>query len=53
MHWIAPDKTDAASNTLEKRFPDAARQRQIQSLRRTHDLLLPCLLSGQVELATN
>ena len=28
-------------------------QRQIQNLRRTRDLLLPRLLSGQVELKTN
>lgn len=26
---------------------------QIQKLRQTHDLLLPCLLSGHVELKTN
>jgi type I restriction enzyme S subunit len=28
-------------------------QRQIQNLRQTRDLLLPRLLSGQVELKTN
>jgi hypothetical protein len=28
-------------------------QRQIQNLRRTRDLLLPRLLSGQVQIATN
>jgi type I restriction enzyme M protein len=30
-----------------------SRQAQIQNLRRTRDLLLPRLLSGQVELKTN
>lgn len=47
---------------LVRRFEDAAApmaeqalalQRQIQNLRRTRDLLLPRLLSGQVELKTN
>jgi type I restriction enzyme, S subunit len=28
-------------------------QRQIQNLRRTRDLLLPRLLSGQIEVGTN
>lgn len=48
MHWIAPAKADAANNTLEKRSRAAVRQRQIPTLCRTRDLLLPRLLSGQV-----
>jgi type I restriction enzyme S subunit len=47
---------------LVRRFEDAAApmaehalalQRQVQNLRRTRDLLLPRLLSGQVQLSTN
>ena len=41
MHWIAPSEKDAANGTREKR------------LYGTRDLLLPRLLSGQVELGKN
>lgn len=52
MHWIAPAKTDAANDTLEKRFRVAVRQRQIQTVCRSRDML-PRLLSGQVNLKEN
>ena len=54
MHRIAPKKKDTDNATLEKRRRDAADQFQsmIQSFRRTRDLLLPRLLSGQVEFET-
>jgi hypothetical protein len=41
MHWICLTKNDAATKTVVKTPPGR---------RRTRDLLLPCLLSGQVEL---
>jgi len=55
MHWIAPSEKDAANDTLEKRLWAAAEQantrhRQTANLRRTRDLLLPRLLSGEVNL---
>ncbi len=55
MHWIAPSEKDSAAAALEKRLWDAADQfrAKIQNLRRTRDLLLPRLLSGQVNLPTN
>ena len=43
MHWICLTKNDAATETVVKTSP---------ALRRTRDLLLPRLLSGQVELKT-
>ncbi|MEY2428186.1 MAG: hypothetical protein QOJ40_1071 [Verrucomicrobiota bacterium] len=52
MQWIVPSEKDAANDTLEKRLRSAADQlrAEVQNLRRTRDLLLPRLLSGQVEL---
>jgi hypothetical protein len=52
MHWVAPFEKDLASESLEKRLWDSA-DRQIQNLRRTLDLLLPRLFSGQVNLNAN
>ena len=43
---LSPDKKRLAEQAL-------ALQRQIQNLRRTRDLLLPRLLSGQVNLKEN
>jgi len=54
MHWIAPSENNAHNAALEKRLGDAADQLRvvkIQNLRRTRDLLLPRLLSAQVELS--
>ncbi len=53
MHWIAPSESDTATDTLEIRLCAATEQvlplqRRIQHLRRTRDLLLQRLLSGQV-----
>ena len=55
MHWIAPKEKDTDNAALEKHRRDAADQFQsiIQTFRRTHDPLLPRLLSGQVNLAEN
>ena len=58
MIWIAPSKKDTAAAALEKRRRDSvgrtlALQRKIQNFRRTLDLLLPRLLSGQINLRTN
>lgn len=59
MIWIAPTEKDSAAASLEKRLWDSAAPSlrfiyklhlQIQNLRRTQDLLLPRLLSGQVNL---
>jgi hypothetical protein len=44
MHWIAPSEKDAATKTVMK---------TPLGCRRTRDLLLPRLLSGQVNLTTN
>ena len=43
MHWICLTKNDAAAETVVRTPPGR---------RRTRDLLLPRLLSGQVELKT-
>ena len=66
MHWIAPSEKNHEIAALEKHLWDAADQFransiaqqqalifQIQNLRRTRDLLLPHLLSGQVSLKMN
>ena len=55
MHWIAPKEKDTDNATLEKRRRAAADQFQSisQNLRRTRDMLLPHLLSGQVILGGN
>ena len=57
MHWITPSEKDTGSAALGKRlWSDDARaseQGQTQNLRWTRDLLLPRLLSWQVELKTN
>jgi type I restriction enzyme S subunit len=58
MLWVAPSEKDTDNAALGKRLWDfepihmvlAALTKQIQNLRRTRDLLLPRLLSGQVEL---
>lgn len=50
MHWIALVGMENAVVALGKRFRAAERLRQIQTLRRTRDLLLPRLLPGQVAL---
>ncbi len=55
MLWVAPSEKDRATDLLEKQLWDAADQRhtlqhKIQNLRRTRDLLLPRLLSGQVDI---
>ena len=52
MHWIATSEKDTDNAALEERLWDAADRfrAKIQNLRRTRDLLLPRLLSGQVEL---
>jgi hypothetical protein len=47
MHWVAPTEKDVINDTLEKRLWAIL---QTQNLRRTRDLLLPRLVSGQVEL---
>ena len=67
MNWVAPLGKDNTTAALEKRLWTAADQlranselkssaitiaNQIQNLRRTCDLLLPRLLSGQVNLNT-
>jgi len=44
MHWICLTKNDAATETVVKTWPGR---------RRTRDLLLPRLLSGQINLAGN
>jgi len=44
MHWICLTKNDAATGTVMK---------TTLGRRRTRDLLLPRLLSGQVNLGTN
>ena len=59
LDWIAPSEKDTDNAALEKRLWDAADQfransglkpqeGQLHNLRRTRDLLLPRLLSGQV-----
>jgi len=55
MHWIATSEKDTDKDALEKRRCAAAAQfrAKIQNLRRTRDLLLPRLLSGQVNLKEN
>lgn len=58
MIWIAPSEKDTANATLEKRLWDAddahaSKPEPIQNLRWTRDLLLPRLLSGQVELSAD
>jgi hypothetical protein len=64
MHWIAASRKDAANREVRclrrkvlpvrqsRRLCRVVAIRQIQNLRRTRDLLLPRLLSGQVELKT-
>ena len=54
MLSIAPTEKDTDNAALEKRRRDVADQFYsiIQNLRRTRDLLLPRLLSGQVEFET-
>jgi len=54
MHWVAPSEKDGTNGILERRLWEAADQfrAKIQNLRRTGDLLLPRLLSGQVKLGT-
>ncbi len=55
MHWIATSEKDTDNAALEKRLWGAADQfrAKIQNRRRTRDLLLPRLLSGQVNLKEN
>ena len=55
MHWIAPKEKDTDNAAPEKRRRAAADQFKsiIQNLRRTRDLLLPRLLSEQVNLKEN
>ncbi len=62
MHWTAPSEKDSHTDSLENRVTTLAAaalgrtatpEAQFQNLRRTRDLLLPRLLSGQVELETN
>lgn len=61
MHWIAPLENDTNNAALEKLLWDTADQFransglvfQIRNLRRTRDLPLPRLLSGQVNLKEN
>ena len=64
MIWIAPSERDTTTEALEKRPGDAVDQLransglkpqecQIQNFRRTRDLLLRRLLSGEVDLNTN
>jgi hypothetical protein len=50
MHWIAPSEHDAQTGSPEMRLWDSAHHFRTHSLRRTRDLLLPRLLSGQVEV---
>ncbi len=61
MHCVAPSEKDSRTDSLENRVTTIAAaalgriatlEAQIQNLRRTRDLLLPRLLSGQVELAS-
>jgi type I restriction enzyme, S subunit len=51
MHWVAPAEKDTANAQMADQA--LALQRQIQNLRRTRDLMLPRLLSGQVNLKAN
>ena len=58
MHWIAPSEKDTDNDALETRLWDAADQshancglKSQEYSAPTRDLLLPRLLSGQVELS--
>jgi hypothetical protein len=51
MHSIAPTEKDTDNCAFEKCLCAAAPRSQIQNLCRTRDMLLPPLLSGQVEIA--
>jgi hypothetical protein len=62
MHWFAPSENDATIGTFEnmplwlcRPFPVKLwlQISGFQILRRAHGLLLPRLLSGQVEIKTN
>ncbi len=60
MIWVDPSVKGAGNAALEKRLWDAAQFRansgfkfQFTSLHQNRDLLLPRLLSGQVNLTTN
>jgi len=50
MHWTAPSEKDTATEAPEKRRLDdvLVLQRESKALRRTHDLLLPRLLTCDV-----
>ena len=62
MHWTAPSEKDSHTDSLQNRVTTIAAaalgriatlEAQIQKIRRTRDLLLPLLLSGQANLKEN